>query len=68
MWGGGQSRCRGTAAQILLCGCLSPKSVTHQGLSSWKGSSETNILQICISGVKPFGKYQSRQPEAVNSL
>lgn len=53
MWGEGQSRCRGTATHILLFGCLSPKSVTQQGLSSWKGNSETNLLQH-ISGVKPF--------------
>lgn len=51
-WSGGQSKCRDTAAQILLYSCLCPKSVTQQG----------------ISGVKSFGKYQSRQPEAVNLL
>lgn len=48
-------------------GCLSLESVTQQGLSSCKRSSETHLLQS-ISGAKPFGKYQSRHPEAVNSL
>lgn len=42
----------GTAAQILLYSCLCPKLVTQQG----------------ISGVRSFGKYQIRQPEAVNLL